>query len=79
MTEQTTPAKTQAEFFKQMVDLYTQLEAFNDTIKAVKQEAKDQGYDAAMLGTVAKAVAVDKVAELLEKSQATAELIDELA
>ena len=75
MTDTAKPVLTDVQYIKKMVDLIVQTDAINDGLKEVKSEAKEAGFDAALLGTVAKAIAAAKESELTEKSEAIIALL----
>ena len=62
---------TQKEYIAKLVKFYNQEESLKEEIAEVKADAKEAGFDPAVLSTVAKAMVKNKVDELLEKSQDT--------
>ena len=75
-TNDQTPKRTEEQFVESLRDLFIQSNGLTEAIKAVKDEAKEAGFDATILATVAKALANAKEDELQEKSEAIASLID---
>jgi uncharacterized protein (UPF0335 family) len=72
------PTKTEIEIIEDMMDQLIQIEKYNTILKEIKAEAKGQGYDAAILASVAKDKLNDSLDDLSEKSQAVLDLIDEV-
>ena len=72
------PTHTEVEYIENMMDQLIQIEKYNTILKEIKTAAKEDGYDAATLVAVAKAKLNDKLDELIEKSQAVLDLIDEV-
>lgn len=64
------------EVVNRMVNLLTQIESLNDTLKEVKDQAKEEGLNAAILVAVAKAMVTGKVDDLKNKSEETIEIIE---
>jgi uncharacterized protein YlzI (FlbEa/FlbD family) len=64
------------QFISQAVEVLLQIEAKQLELKDLKDEAKEQGLDVAVLLSVAKAVVKDSVDELNEKAEATQEAIN---
>jgi len=64
------------QFISQAVEVLLQIEAKQLELKDLKDEAKEQGLDVAVLLSVAKAVCKDSVDELNEKAEATQEAIN---
>lgn len=58
--------------------LFMELESVNEQIKELKSELKESGFNVGVLAIVAKAMAVGKGTELLEKSEETVETINEI-
>lgn len=77
-TVQTVPSKSKKRFVDEMIYLVGEIEAVNESLKDLKQQAKDQGYNPALLLAVAKAIAAGKGEELEDKSKATLEILDEV-
>ena len=79
MTDNTNAnAKTDIDFIRELEGLFIQLDSVNESIKTVKGEAKEAGFDSALLAAVAKALANSKEDDLLEKSEALVELINKV-
>lgn len=77
MTEETKVHKTESQLIEDMYDQFIQVEKYMTIVKELKSEAKEAGFDGALLAKVAKAKADDKVAELTEKTEALLELLGE--
>ncbi len=73
----TTP-RTEKELIDNMVEQILEIAELNSNLKGLKDEAKEAGYDGALLVTLAKAVASSKQSELAEKSQSLLDLIEKL-
>ena len=71
-------ATTEKEFIDLMQTELIALEDINENLKALKDEAKEAGFDGTMLVTVAKALVKDKLTELQEKSQSVVDLLQKL-
>lgn len=76
--ENTTPKKTRTEYVEKLQRLFTEIESITESIKEIKDEAKNVGYDSALLAKVAKARATMKTEDLLTASEAVIELIEEV-
>ena len=76
MTEETTVVKTEEQFIEDMYDVLLQIDALNETLKGIKNSAKEANFDAALLAKVAKARVDDKVDELTEKTNKLLELLE---
>lgn len=72
------PSKSTKRFVEEMVYLIHELDAVKESLKELKQQAKDQGYNPAWLFTVATAQATEKDAELEEKSNGILKILDEI-
>lgn len=70
--------QTEKEFIDLMTDQVRQAEDITENIKSLKDEAKEAGFDGALLLTVAKAIVKSKQSELQEKSQGIVDLIGKL-
>lgn len=60
---------SEADFIKEMEDQFLQINGFMEIVKSLKADAKEAGYDSAILAKVAKSRADDKVSELKEKTE----------
>ena len=49
-----------------------------ENVKQLKEDAKEAGYDAALLAKVAKSLAESKVEDILSKNQEFADMIEEV-
>ena len=65
------------EFISQAVKVLIEIESQNEILKELKDNAKEQGLDVSSLITVAKAVASNKVDQLISKSETTLEIIEQ--
>jgi len=72
------PTKSRKQFIDEMVYIVQELEAVNESLKELKSQAKEYGYNPALLMVVAKALASDKVDELQDKTNDTLEILDEV-
>ena len=72
------PTKTRKQFIDEMVYIYGELDAVNETLKELKSQAKELGYNPALMMLVAKALAQGKETELQEKTSDTLEILDEV-
>lgn len=64
------------EAIAKLVRLYTEEQSLAEDVKAVKDEIKESGLDAAILSAVAKAIVKNKVDDLIEKSNEVLKAID---
>lgn len=67
---------TEKETIAALVKLYTEEESISEEVKEIKSNAKEAGFDPAILSAVAKAIVKNKVDELIEKSEATVKAIE---
>ena len=65
------------EFISQAVKVLIEIESQNEILKELKDNAKEQGLDVSSLIAVAKAVANNKVDQLISKSETTLEIIEQ--
>jgi len=70
--------QTEKEFINLMTEQVLELENITENLKSLKDEAKEAGFDGALLLTVAKAIVKSKQSELQEKSQSIVDLISKL-
>ena len=68
--------KTEAEFIEQMKNLLQEVNILTEDLKQVKDDAKEAGYDQALLAKVAKALADAKVDDVLEKNDKFQAMVD---
>ena len=68
--------KTEAEFIEQMKNLLQEVNILTEDLKQIKDDAKDAGYDQALLAKVAKALADAKVDDVLEKNDKFQAMVD---
>lgn len=64
------------EAIAKFVNIITQIEALNDDLKVIKDEAKESGLNVPILVAVAKAIVSNKVDDLTKKSNETLEAIE---
>ncbi len=72
------PPKTRKQFIDEMVYICGELDTVNETLKELKAQAKELGYNPALMMLVAKALAQGKETELQEKTSDTLEILDEV-
>lgn len=70
--------RTKVELVEAMQKLYTEISSITEDIDAIKEEAKERGFPAALMAKVAKSRADSKVDDILEKNEEFAELVDEV-
>ena len=78
MTEETQVKRTKVELVEAMQKLYTEVSSITEDIDAIKEEAKDRGFPAALMAKVAKLRADMKVDDVLDKNDEFARLVDEV-
>lgn len=72
------PKKTKAEFVEMLQREFTEILTITENIKELKEDAKEVGYDAALLARVAKSLAESKVEDILSKNQEFADMVEEV-
>ena len=72
------PKKTKAQFVEMLQREFTEIMTITENVKQLKEDAKEAGYDAALLAKVAKSLAESKVDNILSKNQEFADMIDEV-
>ena len=70
--------KTKAEYVQLMKREFTEVESIMENVAELKAEAKEAGFDATLLAKIAKAMAENKVDDVLEKNEIFASLVDEV-
>ena len=70
--------KTKADFVEMMQREFTEILTITENVKQLKEDAKEAGYDAALLAKVAKSLAESKVEDILSKNQEFADMIEEV-
>ena len=70
--------KTKAEYVQLMKREFTEVESIMENVSELKAEAKEAGFDATLLAKIAKAMAENKVDDVLEKNEVFASLVDEV-
>ena len=72
------PKKTKAQFVEMLQREFTEIMTITENVKQLKEDAKEAGYDAALLAKVAKSLAESKVEDILSKNQEFADMIEEV-
>lgn len=72
------PKKTKAQFVEMLQREFTEIMTITDNVKQLKEDAKEAGYDAALLAKVAKSLAESKVQDILEKNQEFSDMVEEV-
>ena len=72
------PKKTKAQFVEMLQREFTEILTITENIKELKEDAKEAGYDAALLAKVAKSLAESKVDDILSKNQEFADMVEEV-
>lgn len=67
---------TEKEIIAELTKWYMEEESISESIKEVKSEAKEAGFDVAVLSAVAKAIVKNKVDDLKKKAEATVDMIE---
>ena len=70
--------KTKAQFVEVLQREFNEVLLINENIKQLKEDAKEAGYDAALLAKVAKSLAESKVQDILEKNQEFSDMVEEV-
>jgi len=81
MTQENTqevPKRTKVELVEAMQKIFTEIGSLQEDVDAIKEEAKDRGFPAALMAKVAKLRADMKVDEVLAKNEEFSELVDEV-
>lgn len=72
------PKKTDVQFIEQLKNIYREIATLDEDLKAVKEDAKDAGYNPALLSKVAKALSEFKANEIIEKNQLFEKLVEKV-
>ena len=72
------PKKTKAQFVEMLQREFTEIMTITENVKQLKEDAKEAGYDAALLAKVAKSLAESKVEDILSKNQEFADMVEEV-
>ena len=72
------PKKTKAEIVEAMKRLYIEIQSITEDLTSLKDEAKERGMDAALMAKVAKALADNKLEDILDKNTSFEELAEEV-
>ena len=70
--------KTKAEYVQLMKREFTEIESIMENVAELKAEAKEAGFDATLLAKISKAMAENKVDDVLEKNEVFASLVQEV-
>ena len=70
--------KTKAEYVQLMKREFAEIESIMENVAELKAQAKEAGYDATLLAKIAKAMAENKVDDVLEKNEVFASFVDEV-
>lgn len=70
--------KTKAQFVEMLQREFNEVLLINENIKQLKEDAKEAGYDAALLAKVAKSLAESKLEDILSKNQEFADMVEEV-
>ena len=70
--------KTKAQFVEMLQREFTEIMTITENVKQLKEDAKEAGYDAALLAKVAKSLAESKVEDILSKNQEFADMVEEV-
>ena len=72
------PKKTKAQFVEMLQREFTEIMTITENVKQLKEDAKEAGYDAALLAKVAKSFAESKLEDILSKNQEFADMVEEV-
>ena len=78
MENQEVKKKTKAELVQAMKREFCEVESIMENVAELKAQAKEAGYDAALLAKIAKSMAENKVDDVLEKNEIFATLVEEV-
>lgn len=70
--------KTDVQFIEQLKNIYREIATLDEDLKAIKEDAKDAGYNPALLSKVAKALSDYKADEIIEKNQLFEKLVEKV-
>lgn len=70
------PKKSKREYFECLVREYNEMLMISENIKELKDDAKEAGFDSALLAKVAKAHVEAKLGDLSEKAQDLIDMIE---
>lgn len=76
--QNTVPKKTESQFVELMKNLYIEQSVLDEDIKALKDDAKNAGYNSALLAYVAKSMANSKTNDILEKNELFAKIVEKI-
>lgn len=69
---------TESDYFRKIASVYAEINVLNEDIKEQLSEAKEAGFDSALINKTAKAYAAAKLGELREKSEDLIKFIDKV-
>ena len=72
------PKKTDVQFIEQLKNIYREISTLDEDLKAVKEDAKEAGYNPALLSKVAKALSEFKENEIIEKNNIFEQMINKV-
>lgn len=67
--------QTEKQYIDRLVTVYIELATLEEDAKEIKDAAKTEGYNPALLSAVAKSIAKGKLDDLKDKSQSIIDLI----
>lgn len=67
--------KTDLQFIEQMQNVYREIGTLEEDLKQIKDDAKERGYDPALLSKVAKATVNYKAQDIIDKNTEFATLV----
>ena len=70
--------KTKAQFVEMLQREFTEILTITENVKQLKEDAKESGYDAALLAKVAKSLAESKLEDILSKNREFADMVEEV-
>ena len=70
--------KSEVDFIEQMINILREVDLLNSDLKEIKDEAKERGYDPALLVKVAKATLEAKSEEIIAKNNAFEALVSKV-
>ena len=76
MTEETQVKRTVPEMVEAMKRLYIEIQSITEEIDSIKTEAKERGFNAALMAKVSKAMADSKTDDILDKNDEFASLVE---
>lgn len=78
MTEQVEKKKlSKKEYIDRFKAIFQEIDLLNADVKQLKDDAKEDSYDAALLSKIGKALAEEKIGDILEKAEVFAATVDQ--